>query len=174
MWSSRVIGDRVHAHGGAVGSPNCPRDLLQPQILDLIWSYNSHGTTRNACLTLVIAHTHAMLVFHLPRPTSTRSFFSLVTRSLTFIVHGPRPRNAYPSQLTYMQCLFPEPFCWLYLRPDVSVNNIHRVHEKCGSHQGRKEKRKKNKQRKKKITNSVEKWKYTNHVTRNIFEWNDP
>ena len=51
-----------------------------------------------------------MLVFHWPCFTPPKCLFSI-----SYSLH---PR-VFPFRLS---------FCWFYLRPDVSVNNIHRVH----------------------------------------------
>ena len=97
------------SHWGAVGRHNYQQDPLQPKILDFI-SSNFHATTCNVCLSLVTAYTHATLAFYWPRPKPTRCF--------PF------------SGLTYVQCLFPNSFCWFYSRPEVSVNNIRRVYRR--------------------------------------------
>ena len=121
--------ERVRSHGEAVGNRNCQRHLLQAKILDLMLSFNSQVTTRNArpslvwptprnaCLSLATAHSHTMLAFHWPRhtptwglsfvchsPLSCDACLSLTTAHtnmmLVFRWPHPLPRNAYLSLAT--------------------------------------------------------------------------
>ena len=70
-----------------------------------------HGLhPRDSCFSLVTFYIHAILVFHWSWFTPTQCWFSI----------------GYSLPLR-IPC-FRQSFCWFYLRPNVSVNNICRVH----------------------------------------------
>ena len=64
------------------------------------------------------------------------TLYSLITRTWLHVTLAPNWSWPTPTQrLPFtghgfypMQRLFPESFCWFYLRPDISVNNVRRVH----------------------------------------------
>ena len=69
MWSCRVIGNREFARTeGPLGVGTTSGIYFSPNSRP----YNFHATTRNACPSLVTAHTYATLAFHWPQPTPTR------------------------------------------------------------------------------------------------------
>ena len=144
VWGSRVIGEREFAcTEGSLEVGTASRICFSPKFLTVYSlittmqcsSLISHGPHPcDACFSLAMAHTHAMLAFNWPWPTPTRC--------LPFIGHGPHPRDACLSLamahthamlalhwpcVTCMQCLFLESSYWFYLQPDVSINSIHQV-----------------------------------------------
>ena len=101
VWSSRVIRERESActkglSGVGFASAENSQHYIVLQLprnyMQCLFPIDHSPHPCNACLSLVTAHTHMMLAFLWPQPTSTRC--------LPFSGHSPHPRDACLSLAT--------------------------------------------------------------------------